>query len=95
MEAETTDDRANEMTETTTIKSGLWSYRGWYIRRIKIGAQVGIVRSTTMYEINDDLKEMEECIGFPRLVSLEAAKARIRELTKTDYDRVQQAGGAI
>ena len=78
---ETIDDRADEMTETTKIRDGLWSYRGWYIRRINIKAQVGAMRTTTMYEINDDLKEMEECIGFPRLVSLEAAKARIRELT--------------
>lgn len=74
------------MTETTEIKSGLWSYLGWYIRRISIQAQVGAVRTTTMYEINDDLKEMEECIGFPRLVSLEAAKARIRQLTQSDKE---------
>lgn len=74
------------MTETTTVKSGLWSYRGWYIRRISIQAQVGAVRTTTMYEINDDLKEMEECIGFPRLVSLSAAKTRIRQLTQSDKE---------
>ena len=77
------------MDKTITIRSGLWSYRGWYIRRINLQAQVGTVRTSTMYEIHDDLREMEECIGFPRYVNIAAAKTRIRHLTKQDnHDRV-------
>lgn len=75
------------MDKTITIRSGLWSYRGWYIKRISLRAQVG---TSTMYEIHDDLRELEECIGFPRYVNLAAAKARIRHLTKQDnHDRIQ------
>lgn len=51
-------------------------------QEVSLRAQVGTVSTSTMYEIHDDLREMEEFIGFPRYVNIAAAKASIRQLTK-------------
>ena len=87
VEAETIDDRVNEMAETTKIRDGLWSYRGWYIRRISLRAQVSSDRTSPMYEIHNDLKELEECIGFQRVSDMSLAKKYIRDIIKEEENK--------
>ena len=83
-EAETIDDRTDEMTETTKIRDGLWSYRGWYIKMIPGRAGVSSDKPVTRYEIADNLRDLEEYIGLTRFTDLSVAKAHIRKITKSD-----------
>lgn len=74
------------MTETTEIKSGLWSYLGWYIRRIPGKAGISSDKPVTKYEIADNLRDLEDYIGLPRFGDLSVAKAHIRKITKSDKE---------
>lgn len=75
------------MTETTKIRDGLWSYRGWYIRRISVEASISSGHFLSIFEINDDLKEMEECIGFQRAFNISQAKKYIRDIIKEEENK--------
>lgn len=73
--------RALKQKELKEIDKETWEYKGYFIHRIFIGAQVGGDQNSrsTRYEVAESLEDLRDCIGFPRFTSLTVAKNYIRE----------------